>query len=133
MPMAHANGDARESNPLIVWQTTVMVSAPTSPDKSRTESNHSQSYKDDCIARLLLFEQIIDLDTKVIAYHFRPDYSRWMIAPFSNRAMRKTAFLLDFVEGNTPLGAYPLEIFQNHRKSSLIQFSMCQMALMSTE
>ena len=39
-----------------------------------------------------------------------------MIAPFSNRAMRKTAFLLDFVEGNTPIGAYPLEIFQNHRK-----------------
>lgn len=79
----------------------------------------SQSDNADCITRSLLFEQIIDLNSKVIAYNFRPGYCRGMIAPFSYRAMRKTAFLLDFVEGNTPLGAYLPENFKNHRKSFL--------------
>ena len=71
----------------------------------------SQPGNTDCITRSLLFEQIVYPDAKVIAYNFCPGYCRGMIAPFSYRAMRKTAFLLDFVEGNTPLGAYPLEIF----------------------
>ena len=64
------------------------------------------SHTTGCIPRSLSFEQIIDLYSKEVTNGFCPYYGRWMFVPLSNRAMRESAFRLDFVEGNTFFQAY---------------------------